>query len=65
MRVGHQNSSLSVDPNPLADRHMGFFTEIPDPVALAPRRGRVSDEILRFLAELLVGVALVGSDRDA
>jgi hypothetical protein len=37
---------------------MGFFTEIPDPVALAPRRARVSDEIVRFLAELLVVDAL-------
>jgi hypothetical protein len=44
---------------------MGFFTEIPDPVALAPRRARVSEEIVRFLAELLVVDSLVGSKRAA
>lgn len=48
--------------NPLEDQHMGFMTEMPDP--LAPlRTARVPDEIVRPLAELLIVDELVGSGR--
>ena len=49
-------------PNPLARQHMDFFAEIDDP--LQPLRdAKVSDEIVRPLAELLITDALVGSGR--
>ena len=32
MRGGIRPLRYQCDPNPLADQHMGFFTEIPDPV---------------------------------
>jgi hypothetical protein len=55
-------SILFGEPNPLADQHMGFVTEIPDP--LAPlRTNPVSEEIVRPLSELLVTDLLLGSDR--
>jgi hypothetical protein len=50
------------EPNPLEDQHMGFMTEMPDP--LEPlRAAAVPDEIVRPLAELLVVDELVGSGR--
>jgi hypothetical protein len=48
--------------NPFKDEHLGFMTEIPDP--LAPlRAARVPDELVRPLAELLIVDELVGSGR--
>ena len=48
--------------NPLADQHMGFAAEIPDP--LAPlRQSPVSEEIIRPISELLVTDILVGTGR--
>ena len=48
--------------NPLADQHMGFATEINDP--LEPlRESPVSEEIIRPLSELLVTDLLVGTGR--
>ena len=48
--------------DPLEDQHMGFMTEMPDP--LGPLRATsVPDEIVRPLAELLIVDALVGSGR--
>lgn len=48
--------------NPLMRQHLEFFAEIPDP--LHPlREARVSDEIVRPLAQLLIADALVGSGR--
>jgi hypothetical protein len=55
-------TALFGTPHPLADQHLGFIGEIPDPFA-ALRRARVSDEILRPLAELMFTEALVGSGR--
>jgi hypothetical protein len=56
--------TLFGEPNPLADQHMGFFGEMPDP--LEPLRvSRAPDEIHRPLAELLIVDALVGSGRAA
>src|SRR5207244_12324089 len=50
------------EPNPLTGRHMGFATEIEDP--LSPLRpSPVSEEIIRPLSELLVTDLLVGSGR--
>jgi Domain of unknown function (DUF4062) len=50
------------EPNPIADKHMGFMTEIDDP--LQPLRdGPVSEEIIRPISELLVTDLLVGSGR--
>jgi hypothetical protein len=50
------------EPNPLEDQHMGFATEIEDP--LASLRGTpVSEEIIRPLSELLITDVLVGSER--
>jgi Domain of unknown function (DUF4062) len=50
------------EPNPIADKHMGFMTEIDDP--LQPLRDSpVSEEIIRPLSELLVTDLLVGSRR--
>jgi hypothetical protein len=51
-------------PHPLADQHLGFMGEIPDPFA-ALRAARVSDEIARPLAELMFADTLVGSGRAA
>lgn len=50
--------------HPLADQHLGFIGEVPDPFA-ALRTARVSDEIVRPLAELMFVDALVGSGRAA
>ena len=50
--------------HPLADQHLGFIGEIPDPFA-ALRAARVSDEVTRPLAELMFADALVGSGRAA
>jgi hypothetical protein len=48
--------------NPLQDQHMGFMTEMPDP--LEPlRAARVPDEVVRPLTELLLVDQLVGSGR--
>jgi hypothetical protein len=50
------------EPNPMADQHMDFATEIDDP--LRPLRVEtVSEEIVRPLAELLVTDVLVVSGR--
>ncbi|MFA5910636.1 MAG: DUF4062 domain-containing protein [Vicinamibacterales bacterium] len=48
--------------HPLAGQHLGFIGEIADPFA-ALRAARVSDEITRPLAELMLVDALVGSGR--
>ena len=54
--------TLFQERDPLEDRHMGFMTEMPDP--LQPlRAARVPDEIVRPLAELLIVDELVGSGR--
>jgi hypothetical protein len=50
------------EPNPLADQHMGFATEIDDPLRPV-RENPVSEEVIRPLAELLVTDVLVGSGR--
>jgi hypothetical protein len=50
--------------HPLADQHLGFMGEMPDPFA-ALRTARVSDEITRPLAELVLVDALVGSGKAA
>jgi Domain of unknown function (DUF4062) len=50
--------------HPLADKHLGFMGEMPDPFA-ALRTARVSDEITRPLAELMLVDALVGSGKAA
>jgi hypothetical protein len=50
------------EPNPVADRHMEFATEIDDP--LRPlRESAVSEEIIRPLSELLLTDILVGTGR--
>jgi hypothetical protein len=55
-------SVLFGEPNPFTEQHMGFATEIPDP--LAPlRENPVSEEIVRPLAELLITDLLVGTER--
>jgi hypothetical protein len=55
-------SVLFGESNPLADQHMGFATEIDDP--LAPlRENPVSEEIIRPLSELLITDTLVGTGR--
>jgi hypothetical protein len=55
-------TTLFNERNPLEDQHMGFMTEMPDP--LEPlRAARVPDEIVRPLAELLIIDELVGSGR--
>lgn len=55
-------SVLFGEPNPLADQHMSFATDMIDP--LAPlREAPVSEEIVRPLAELLITELLVGSGR--
>jgi hypothetical protein len=48
--------------HPLADQHLGFIGEMADPFA-ALRAARVSDEIVRPLAELMFVDVLVGSGR--
>ena len=50
--------------HPLADQHLGFMGEMPDPFA-GLRTARVSDEITRPLAELMLVDALVGSGKAA
>ena len=55
-------TALFGERNPLADQHMGFATEIADP--LAPlRQSPVSEEIVRPLSELLVSDALLSTRR--
>jgi len=55
-------TALFGEPNPLAKQYLGFVAEIPDP--LEPlRKARISDEVIRSLAELLIADALVGSGR--
>jgi hypothetical protein len=57
-------SALFGERHPLADQHMGFVTEMRDP--LAPlRTTRVPDEIARPLAELLIADEMIGSGRAA
>ena len=57
-------SVLFGERHPLADQHMGFMTEMRDP--LAPlRTARVSDEITRPLAEVLIADEMIGSGRAA
>jgi hypothetical protein len=48
--------------SPLDDRHVGFVSELPDPLT-SLRDAQVSDEIIRPLAELLIVDNLVGSGR--
>jgi hypothetical protein len=57
-------TALFQERNPLGDQHLGFLAEIPDPLEQL-RAARVSDEIARPLAELLIVDALVGSGRAA
>ena len=55
-------SVLFGEPKPFADQHMGFATDMPDP--LAPlRTNLVSEEIMRPLTELLLTDFLLGSQR--
>jgi hypothetical protein len=55
-------TALFGEPNPLTNQHMGFMTELDDP--LNPLRNYpVSEEIIRPVAELLVTDVLVGSGR--
>jgi hypothetical protein len=57
-------SALFGERHPLADQHMGFMTEMRDP--LAPlRTARVPDEITRPLAEVLIADEMIGSGRAA
>jgi hypothetical protein len=55
-------TALFKERNPLEDQHMAFFAEMPDPLEQL-RAARVSDEMARPLAELLIVDALVGSGR--
>jgi hypothetical protein len=55
-------SALFQERNPLGDQHLGFVSEMPDPLE-ALRAARVPDEIARPVAELLIVDALVGSGR--
>lgn len=50
--------------SPLDDQHMDFMVDLPDPFAPL-RRQRISDEILRPIAQLFLVEALVGSGRIA
>lgn len=50
--------------SPLNDQHMDFMVDLGDPFAPL-RRQRISDEILRPIAQLLLVEALVGSGRIA
>jgi hypothetical protein len=54
-------AALFRDPDALSDKRLGFFSEIPDPLQ-ALREARVSDDIVRLVAGLLVVDALVGSN---
>lgn len=54
--------ALFGESNPLAGQHMGFVTELDDP--LKPlRQNPVSEEIIRPVSELLVADVLVGTGR--
>jgi hypothetical protein len=55
-------SAFFGEPNPLADQHMGFAAEIPDPFGPL-RQHPVSEEIIRPLSELLVTDVLVSTGR--
>ncbi len=57
-------TALFGEPNPLGDKDLGFIAEIPDPFEPL-RKARISDEIVRPLAELLIVDAIVGSGRAA
>jgi hypothetical protein len=57
-------TTLFGEPNPLKKQMLGFVAELPDPL-LALREQRVSEEIVRPLAELLLVDSLVGSGRAA
>lgn len=57
-------SAVFGERHPLGDQHMGFITEMPDPLARL-RAAHVADEITRPLAELLIADALIGSGRAA
>lgn len=54
--------ALFGEPNPLANQHMDFLAEIPDPIQPL-RDAKVSDEIVRSLGEVMVVDELVGSGR--
>jgi Domain of unknown function (DUF4062) len=55
-------TALFGEPNPLSHQHMGFMTELDDP--LEPlRKYPVSEEIIRPVSELLITDALVGTGR--
>jgi hypothetical protein len=55
-------TALFGESNPLAGQHMGFMTELEDP--LKPlRQNPVSEEIIRPVSELLVADVLVGTGR--
>lgn len=57
-------TALFGEPNQLAEQHMAFIAEMPDP--LQPLRdASVPDEIVRPLAELMVTDELIGSGRAA
>jgi hypothetical protein len=56
--------ALFGDRNPLGEQGMGFLAEMSDPF-LPLREARVSEEIVRPLAELLVVDSLVGAGRAA
>ena len=57
-------TALFGQPNPLANQHMDFMAEMPDP--LEPLRvAGVPDEIIRPLAEVMVVDGLLGSGRAA
>src|SRR5207244_3141891 len=57
-----RRAALYGDRKPLADQHLGFLAESPDPFRLI-REARVPDEIVRPLAELLTVELLVGTGR--
>ena len=63
-RSGATGQPSETPADPLADRHTGFFAEMPDPLE-ALRAARVPDEISRQLTALLIADALVGSGRAA
>ena len=59
--------ALFGEPNPLTNQHMGLMArmvEMPDPLQ-ALREARVSNEIVRSLAEVVIVDELVGSGRAA
>jgi hypothetical protein len=57
-------SVLFGERHPLADQHLGFMTEMRDPLALL-RTARIADEVTRPLAELLIADEMIGSGRAA